>query len=108
MNDFSPPVDLLDSLHRCRQSRFLCNNEDRTKKERQILQLQDHNNVNNCFSGEQERAWESSRAALFTCQRARRGDNDDDVDSNDNDDNTINFYQFDDDNGKRFDSIMMT
>ena len=36
MNDFSPPVDLLDSLHRCRQSRFLCNNEDRTKKERQI------------------------------------------------------------------------
>ena len=36
MNDFSHPVDLLDSLHRCRQSRFLCNNEDRTKKERQI------------------------------------------------------------------------
>ena len=36
VNDFSPPVDLLDSLHRCRQSRFLCNNEDRTKKERQI------------------------------------------------------------------------
>ena len=75
-------------------------------------QLQDHNNVNNCFSGEQEGAWESSRAALFTCQRARRGDNDDDVDNNNdddvNDDNTTNFYQCDDNNGKRFDSIMMT
>ena len=78
------------------------------KKRKTNHQLQDHNNVNNCFSGEQEGAWESSRAALFTCQRARRGDNDDDVDSNDNDDNTINFYQFDDDNGKRFDSIIMT
>ena len=36
MNGFSPPVDRLDSLHRCRQSRFLCNNEDSAKKERQI------------------------------------------------------------------------
>ena len=49
---------------------------------------------------------------MFTCQRARRGDNDDDVDCNDdddvNDDNTTNFYQFDDDNGKRFNFIMMT
>ena len=82
------------------------------KKRKTNLQLQDHNNVNDCFSGEQERAWESSRATLFTCQRARRGDNDDDVDCNDdddvNDDNTTNFYQFDDDNGKRFNFIMMT